>query len=158
VSKSPTQLEIAIGLDVSKSPTNFIVVKCYLVEFPEFGFGRFIAGTLRRKFCYLLLLGSWSVGRAVHSCCLVATGMSSSEDFASISTSSGSSVSTFEEVVAVGYYARVQEEINIERWARLIRKAQRLRRLQRIFGYLGQFLQTFPTPLLRRLQRTWKKQ
>jgi hypothetical protein len=83
--------------------------------------------------------------------------MSSSEDFASISTASGSSVSTFE-VVAVGYYARVQEEINIERWARLIRKAQRLRRLQRIFGYLGQFLQTFPTPLLRRLQRTWKKQ
>jgi hypothetical protein len=88
---------------------------------------------------------------------VVATGMSSSEDLASISTASGSSASTFE-VIAVGYYARVREEINIERWARLIRKAQRLRRLQRIFGYLGQFLQTFPTPLLRRLQRTWKKQ
>jgi hypothetical protein len=69
------------------------------------------------------------------------------------SPSSSSSEGSFEVVVA-----RYLEEVAIERWARLVRKAQRVRRLQRIFGYLGQFLQTFPTPLLRRLQRTWKKE
>jgi hypothetical protein len=69
------------------------------------------------------------------------------------SPSSSSSEDSFEVVVA-----RYLEEVAIERWARLVRKAQRVRRLQRIFGYLGQFLQTFPTPLLRRLQRTWKKE
>ena len=43
----------------------------------------------------------------------------------------------------------------VERWARVVRSALRVRRLQRIWGILGQFLQTFPAELRDRLRTIW---
>jgi len=43
-------------------------------------------------------------------------------------------------------------------WRRLIRKALRLRRLQRLFGHVGQHLQTFPSEIRRDLQRHFPKE
>ena len=38
------------------------------------------------------------------------------------------------------------------RWLRVVRSIQRIRRLQRIWGHLGGFLQTFPSELRDRLR------
>jgi hypothetical protein len=38
---------------------------------------------------------------------------------------------------------RSREEQAIENWTRILRRAQRVRSLQRIFGQIGPFLQTF---------------
>ena len=44
------------------------------------------------------------------------------------------------------------------RWRQLVIKCFRIRRLQRIFGYVGQFLQQYPSSLRARLQKELKKQ
>jgi len=43
----------------------------------------------------------------------------------------------------------------VGRWARVVRAALRVRRLQRIWGILGQFLQSFPAELRDRLRTIW---
>eukprot|EP00972_Heterocapsa_arctica_P042579 6276160-Heterocapsa_arctica.AAC.1 len=43
----------------------------------------------------------------------------------------------------------------IDRWRRLVRHLLRLRRLQRLLGYLGQHLQRYPASLRLRLRQTW---
>eukprot|EP00972_Heterocapsa_arctica_P068842 10173447-Heterocapsa_arctica.AAC.1 len=43
----------------------------------------------------------------------------------------------------------------LDRWQRLVRHFLRLRRLQRLFGYLGQHLQRYPAGLRLRLRQTW---
>ena len=43
-----------------------------------------------------------------------------------------------------------------QRWRRLVRSLYRVRRLQRIFGHLGQFLQSFGGDLRKSLQRQLK--
>ena len=42
------------------------------------------------------------------------------------------------------------------RWRRVVRSLYRIRRLQRIFGHLGQWLQTFDGDLRKSLQRRLK--
>ena len=46
----------------------------------------------------------------------------------------------------------------IAAWERLVRALHRIRRLQRIWGLLGQFLQTFPSGLRQRLLDKYPKQ
>ena len=46
-------------------------------------------------------------------------------------------------------------EESIERWRRLVRSIYRARRLQRIWGHLGNFLQTFPSELRESLKKTF---
>ena len=43
-------------------------------------------------------------------------------------------------------------------WRRLVRSLHRIRRLQRIWGLLGQFLQTFPSGLRQQLLDKYPKQ
>ena len=42
-----------------------------------------------------------------------------------------------------------------QRWTRLVRKALRIRRLQRIWGYLGGYLRGLPASLRERLTLLW---
>ena len=44
------------------------------------------------------------------------------------------------------------------RWARLVRRIIAIRKLQRLFAYVGQYLQGFPRNLLDRLSRTHPKE
>jgi hypothetical protein len=46
----------------------------------------------------------------------------------------------------------------VENWARLLRTAWRVRRLQRYFGHLGQFLQNFGAETRERLKRVYTNQ
>ena len=43
----------------------------------------------------------------------------------------------------------------LRRWVRLLRRLWRLRRLQRYFGYLGLYLQEFPSELRDRLREVY---
>ena len=55
-----------------------------------------------------------------------------------------------------GVSAREAEWIAV--WRRLVRSLHRIRRLQRIWGLLGQFLQTFPSELRKSLLDQYPKQ
>lgn len=55
-----------------------------------------------------------------------------------------------------GVSAREAEWIAV--WRRLVRSLHRIRRLQRIWGLLGQFLQTFPKGLRDQLLDKYPKQ
>ena len=46
---------------------------------------------------------------------------------------------------------------SLRNWQRIVRSCQRVRRLQRIWGNLGQFLQLFPAGLRARLRETLTK-
>ena len=50
------------------------------------------------------------------------------------------------------------EAARIAVWRRLVRSLYRIRRLQRIWGLLGQFLQTFPSELRKSLLDKFPKQ
>ena len=54
--------------------------------------------------------------------------------------------------VLVGEAAHVAIEVRIAAWRRLVRSLFRIRRLQRIWGNLGQHLQTYPSELRKSLQ------
>ena len=51
-----------------------------------------------------------------------------------------------------------RSEIAVAAWRRLVRALYRIRRLQRIWGLLGQFLQTFPKGLRDQLLDKFPKQ
>jgi hypothetical protein len=46
----------------------------------------------------------------------------------------------------------VQATAAARRWEHLVRHLRRVRQLQRLFGYLGQALQSYPGPLRQRLR------
>jgi len=48
-------------------------------------------------------------------------------------------------------------EVALGRWIVLIIRLKRIRRLQRLFGYIGHYLQTIPDRLRWRLQREFCK-
>ena len=66
--------------------------------------------------------------------------------------------------VAEGPQLNLEEEraaagaVRIAAWERLVRALHRIRRLQRIWGLLGQFLQGFPSGLRQRLLDKYPKQ
>jgi hypothetical protein len=50
-----------------------------------------------------------------------------------------------------------QRERALSQWRRLVRKALRLRRLQRLFGLLGNFVGSFGHDLRAALRRQWPR-
>ena len=46
----------------------------------------------------------------------------------------------------------------VENWGRLVTSAKRVRRLQRYFGHIGQFLQTFDSEFRERLKKQYPKE
>ena len=46
----------------------------------------------------------------------------------------------------------------VENWGRLVNSAKRVRRLQRYFGHIGQFLQTFDSEFRGRLREQYPKE
>ena len=54
--------------------------------------------------------------------------------------------------------AHARSEIAVAAWRRLVCALHRIRRLQRIWGLLGQFLQTFPSGLRQQLLDKYPKQ
>ena len=54
--------------------------------------------------------------------------------------------------------AHARSEIAVAAWRRLVRALHRIRRLQRIWGLLRQFLQSFPSGLRQQLLDKYPKQ
>ena len=53
---------------------------------------------------------------------------------------------------------RRENEVAVAEWERLLRKCLRVRRLQRIFGILGQHLQSFGNGVRNRLRAIYRVQ
>ena len=51
--------------------------------------------------------------------------------------------------------AQSDSEACVERWARLYRTAKRIRRLQRLWAYIGKHLQTIDPRVRERLTKLW---
>ena len=61
------------------------------------------------------------------------------------------------QLVSETAHESLAEAVRIAAWRRLVRSLQRIRRLQRIWGLLGQFLQTFPSELRQSLLDNFPK-
>ena len=61
------------------------------------------------------------------------------------------------QLVSEPAHESLAEAVRIAAWRRLVRSLQRIRRLQRIWGLLGQFLQTFPSELRQSLLDNFPK-
>ena len=77
--------------------------------------------------------------------------MSHGDDSSWVDVAEGPQLNLAEELAAAG-------AVRIAVWRRLVRSLHRIRRLQRIWGLLGQFLQSFPKGLRDQLLDKYPKQ